>query len=83
MLAVQIPFCSLIEETARDLAGNGDCRSLIELRSVKLRGYQFGQKMKPAYNCTSFIVISPFINPQSGLFRLFVTDRLYISRRKR
>jgi predicted GTPase len=81
LLAVQIPLLfRAIEETARDLAmvtAQLPFSHRITISEI-VRGYQFGQKMKPAYELYQlYRYLSPLINPQSGLLRLFVTDRLF------
>ncbi len=81
LLAVQIPLLfRAIEETARDLAvvtAQLPFAHRITISEI-MRGYQFGQKMKPAYELYQlYRYLSPLINPQSGLLRLFLTDRLF------
>jgi predicted GTPase len=81
LLAVQIPLLfRAIEETARDLATVTAQLPFAHRVTISeiVRGYQFGQKMKPAYELYQlYRYLSPLINPQSGLFRLFVSDRLF------
>ncbi len=81
LLAVQVPLLfRAIEETAHDLAtvtAQVPFSHRITVGEL-MRGYQFGQRMKPAYDLYQlYRYLSPLINPQGGLFRLFVTDRLF------
>jgi predicted GTPase len=81
LLAVQVPLLfRAIEETAHDLAAvtaNLPFAHRITISEI-VRGYQFGQKLQPAYELYQlYRILSPLVNWQSGLFRLFVTDRLF------
>jgi len=81
LLAVQVPLLfRAIEETARDLAAitaNLPFAHRITISEI-VRGYQFGQKLQPAYELYQlYRILSPLVNWQSGLFRLFVSDRLF------
>jgi predicted GTPase len=81
VLAVQVPLLfRAIEETARDLAAvtaNLPFAHRITISEI-VRGYQFGQKLKPAYELYQlYRILSPLVNWPSGLFRIFVTDRLF------
>jgi hypothetical protein len=81
LLAVQVPLLfRAIEETARDLAvvtANLPFAHRITISEI-VRGYQFGQKLKPAYELYQlYRILSPLVNWQSGLFRIFVSDRLF------
>lgn len=81
LLAVQVPLLfRAIEETARDLAAvtaNLPFAHRITISEI-VRGYQLGQKLKPAYELYQlYRVLSPLLNWQSGLFRILVSDRLF------
>jgi hypothetical protein len=81
LLAVQVPLLfRAIEETARDLAAvtaNLPFAHRVTISEI-VRGYQFGQKLKPAYELYQlYRMLSPLLNWQSGLFRILVTDRLF------
>lgn len=81
LLAVPVPLLfRAIEETARDLAlatAHLPFAHRITISEI-VRGYQFSQKLKPAYELYQlYRVLSPLLNWQSGLFRLLVTDRLF------
>jgi predicted GTPase len=81
LLAVQVPFLfRAIEETARDLAvitANLPFAHRVTISEI-VRGYQFSQKLKPAYELYRlYRILSPLVNWPSGLFRIFVTDRLF------
>jgi len=81
LLAVQVPLLfRAIEETARDLAAVTTTLPFAHRVTISeiVRGYQFGQKLKPAYELYQFYrVLSPLVNWQSGFFRIFITDRLF------
>jgi predicted GTPase len=81
LLAVQVPLLfRAIEETARDLAAVTATLPLAHRVTISemVRGYQVGQKLKPAYELYQlYRVLSPLLNWQSGLFRILVTDRLF------
>jgi len=81
LLAVQVPLLfRAIEETARDLVAVTATLPLAHRVTISemVRGYQVGQKLKPAYDLYQlYRVLSPLVNWQSGLFRLLITDRLF------
>jgi len=81
LLAVQVPLLfRAIEETARDLAAVTATLPFAHRVTISeiVRGYQVGQKLKPAYELYQlYRVLSPLVNWQSGLFRILVTDRLF------
>lgn len=81
LLAVPIPLLlRAIEETARDLAAVTSSLPFAHRITISemLRGYRFSQKMKPAYDLYQiYRWLSPLINPQSGIFRILVSDRLF------
>jgi hypothetical protein len=80
LLAVPAPLLlRAIEETARDLAAVTANLPFAHRLTISemVRGYQLGQKMKPAYEWYQlYRVLSPFILP-SGMFRRLITDRLF------
>lgn len=81
LLAVQIPLLlRAIEETARDLAtvtANVPFAHRVTIGNA-VRGYRVGQKLKPIYDAYQFYrFLSPLINWQTAVFRIFVTDRLF------
>jgi len=81
LLAVQVPLLfRALEETARDLAAvtaNLPFAHRITISEI-VRGYQFGQKLRPAYELYQlYRMLSPLLNWQSGLFRILVSDRLF------
>jgi predicted GTPase len=81
LFAVQVPLLlRAIEETARDLAtvtANVPFAHRITISDL-MRGYRVGQKLKPVYDAYQFYrFLSPLINWQTALFRIFVTDRLF------
>jgi len=81
LLAVPIPLLlRAIEETARDLAAVTSSLPFAHRVTISemMRGYRLGQKMKPAYDLYQvYRWLSPLINPQSGIFRLLISDRLF------
>jgi predicted GTPase len=81
LFAVQVPLLlRAIEETARDLAEVTASLPFAHRITISemMRGYRFSQKMKPAYELYQlYRFLSPLINPQSGIFRILVTDRLF------
>ena len=81
LFAVPVPLLlRAVEETARDLAEVTASLPFAHRITISemMRGYQLGQKMKPAYELYQlYRFLSPLINPQSGIFRLLVTDRLF------
>jgi predicted GTPase len=69
-----------IEETARDLATITTQLPFAHRITISemVRGYRFGQKMKPVYELYQlYRFLSPLINPQSGIFRILITDKLF------
>jgi predicted GTPase len=81
LLAVQIPLLfRAIEETARDLATVTASLPFAHRITISeiMRGYRFSQKMQPAYELYQlYRWLSPLINPQSGIFRILINDRLF------
>ncbi|MBI3245949.1 MAG: 50S ribosome-binding GTPase [Deltaproteobacteria bacterium] len=81
LLAVPIPLLlRAIEETARDLAQVTASLPFAHRITIgaMVRGYRFGQQLQPAYELYQlYRWLSPLLNPQSGLLRLLVTDRLF------
>lgn len=81
LFAVPVPLLlRAIEETARDLAEVTASLPFAHRVTISemLRGYRFGQKMKPAYELYQlYRFLSPLINPQSGIFRMLISDRLF------
>ena len=81
LFAVPVPLLlRAIEETARDLVEVSASLPFAHRITISemMRGYQLSQKMKPAYELYQlYRFLSPLISPQSGLFRLLVTDRLF------
>lgn len=79
--AIPVPLLlRAVEETARDLAEITASLPFAHRITISemLRGYRFSQKMKPAYELYQlYRFLSPLINPQSGIFRLLITDRLF------
>jgi uncharacterized protein len=81
LLAVPVPLLlRAIEETAHDLATITSQLPFAHRITISemVRGYRFSQKMKPAYELYQiYRLLSPLINPQSGLFRILITDKLF------
>lgn len=81
LLAVPVPLLlRAIEETVHDLATITAQLPFAHRITISemVRGYQFGQKMKPAYELYQiYRLLSPLVNPQSGLFRILITDKLF------
>lgn len=81
LFAVQVPLLlRALEETARDLAEVTASLPFAHRITISemMRGYRFSQKMKPAYELYQlYRFLSPLINPQSGIFRILITDRLF------
>ncbi len=81
LLAVPVPLLlRAIEETARDLAevtASLPFAHRITISTI-MRGYDFSQQLQPAYDLYRlYQMLSPLLNPQSGVLRLLVTDRLF------
>jgi len=81
LFAIPVPLLlRAIEETARDLAEVTASLPFAHRVTISemMRGYQLSQKMKPAYELYQlYRFLSPLLNPQGGIFRLLVTDRLF------
>jgi predicted GTPase len=81
LFAVPVPLLlRAIEETARDLATITTQLPFAHRITISemVRGYRFGQKMKPVYELYQlYRFLSPLINPQSGIFRILITDKLF------
>lgn len=81
LLAVPVPLLlRAIEETAHDLSTTTAQLPFAHRITISemVRGYRFSQKMKPAYELYQiYRLLSPLINPQSGLFRILITDKLF------